>query len=92
MSYKFDLYIHANKKNHIPALVASNSFSIHNPNLKINIKYLEDSNMLMQCNNKMFKRNGQKCMLNVKSSQSFFFIRFMCVEYHKKKRIIKNGF
>ena len=80
----FDLYIHSNMKNKIPALVSSHSFKAHHPDLNIYIEYLENLPLLMDCDKKTFVRSNQ-CMLNVKSSQSFFFVRFICCELAKKR-------
>lgn len=85
MDYNFDLYIHSNLKNRIPALVSYYSFLNENPNLQIYIKNLEDCNLLYKCNNKLFIRNKTDCMLNINSSQSFFFVCFLCCEEHKIK-------
>ena len=84
-SYNFDLYIHSNRKNKIPALVSYWSFKKHNNTLNIHIENMENLPLLMHCNNKYFTRNNKECMLNINSSQSFFFVRFICCELAKKK-------
>ena len=86
---KFDLFIHSNRKNKIPALVSSYSFKKHNKDLNIHIKNLEDCELLREYNQKRFTRNGRECMLNTSSSQSFFFVRFICCELAKKQNAKK---
>lgn len=83
--YNFDLYIHSNRKNKIPALTSYWSFKKHNNGLEIYIENLENLPLLMECNGKNFIRGGRNCMLNTNSSQSFFFVRFICCELAKKK-------
>ena len=80
---KFDLFIHSNFKNKIPALVTKYSFKKNNPGLNIYIKNLEDCKLLKECHLKTFIRNGIECLLNIFSSQSFFFVRFICCELAK---------
>ena len=84
--YNFDLYIHSNRKNKVPALVSSYTFRKHNPSLNISIANLEDCNLLMECNKKRFRRGNKELQLNIKSSQSFFFVRFICCEIAKNKK------
>lgn len=84
--YNFDLFIHSNRKNKIPALVSSYTFRKHNPSLNISIENLEDCKLLMEHDKKKFNRKGKALQLNVKSSQSFFFVRFICCELAKNKK------
>ena len=78
----FDIYIHSNKKNTIPAKVGKYTFE------KLNDKTVEIVNMeffekLMKKNRKQFIRNNNICELNTNSSQSFFLVRFLVPYYHK---------
>lgn len=86
---KFDLMIHSNRKNKIPALVSYSSFKKHNPTLNITIENLEDRQLLMNYHEKTFFRGNNKLQLNVNSSQSFFFVRFICCEIAKRKNLKK---
>ena len=82
----FDLYIHSNLKNHIPAKVSEYSFRKHNPSLKTTIINLEDLSLLSNCHGKLFRRGNTKCKLNIHSSQSFFFVRFICTAIHNNSK------
>ena len=55
----FDLFIHSNRKNKIPALVSYYSFKEYNKDLNIYIENLEDSLLLKNSHGKKFIRNKQ---------------------------------
>jgi hypothetical protein len=83
----FDIYIHSNKKNIIPAKVGKYSFE-KITNKTVNIINMEDFDNILDLHNKYFYRNNVKCQLNINSSQSFFLLRFIIPYYHKY--VLKN--
>jgi hypothetical protein len=78
----FDIYIHSNKKNTIPAKVGKYSFEKINNN-NVNIVNIEEFDYLLKLDGKTFYRNNKLCQLNINSSQSFFLLRFIIPYYHK---------
>lgn len=79
----FDLYIHTNKKNDLPAKIGKYSFESINKGLNTIILYIEDFDIIINKDKNTFYRKKNKCQLNINSSQSFFILRFFAPYYHK---------
>lgn len=84
--FLFDIYIHTNKKNDVPAKVGKYTFIKYNPSINVYLKYLEDCNLILKNHLNYFIRDKSKLQLDINSSQSFFSVRFTCCEEHKQKK------
>jgi hypothetical protein len=84
MNYNFCVYIHSNNFNYIPTLVSKYSFTKENKDLDIYIENLDDHPKILSNNNSFFYRSGKKLQWDSTKHQSFFPVRFLCVESHKK--------
>lgn len=82
--YGFDVYLHSNKMNKVAADVSKYSFLKNNSGINIYIENLEDHEYLLQHDNKYFFRGNNKLLWDASKHQSFFPVRFFCVETHKK--------
>lgn len=86
MKYKFCVYIHSNNFNKVPATVAMHSFKKNNNGLEVFIENLEDHEKILKYHNSIFYRKGKKLKWDSEKHQSFFPVRFLCVESHKLKK------
>lgn len=85
--YNFDIYIHTNLKNYVPAMVGKYSFEKLNSSIKVFVEILENYENLIKNNNSIFYRNNNQLQWNITKSQSFFPLRFLCIETHNKRKI-----
>lgn len=72
--------------NEIPSKVAAYSFKKLNPGLDVYISYLEDYPILLKNHDKPFYRSGRRLVWDTSKHQSFFPVRFLCAETHRKMK------
>lgn len=85
MTYTFDVYIHTNEMNFVPAKIVQYSLEKYNPGLTVYLYKQEQCHTLLGNHLNSFYRSGQLLQWNKTKSQSFFPVRFMCVEEHKRQ-------